>query len=77
MISAAEVRATKGRRRISVLTAYDYPTAFALDQVGLDLILVGDSLAMVELGFPSTREATLDARAVGRVTVVFAHRSPG
>lgn len=60
MISPQEVRATKGVRRIAMLTAYDYPTAFALDQVGLDLILVGDSLAMVELGFPNTREATLE-----------------
>lgn len=60
MITADQVRATKGVRRISVLTAYDYPTAFALDQVGLDLILVGDSLAMVELGYPSTREATVE-----------------
>lgn len=60
MISADQVRATKGTRRIAMLTAYDYPTAFALDQVDLDLILVGDSLAMVELGFPTTREATLE-----------------
>ena len=60
MISATEIQATKGERRIAMLTAYDYPTAFALDQVGLDLILVGDSAAMVELGFPTTREATLE-----------------
>ncbi len=60
MITAADIRATKGVRRIAMLTAYDYPTAFALDQVGLDLILVGDSLAMVELGFPNTREATVE-----------------
>ena len=51
--------ATKGRRRLAMLTAYDYPTALALDQAGLDLILVGDSVAMVELGYPTTREATL------------------
>jgi 3-methyl-2-oxobutanoate hydroxymethyltransferase len=60
VISASEIRATKGVRRIAMLTAYDYPTAFALDQVGLDLILVGDSAAMVELGYPTTREATLE-----------------
>lgn len=59
MITAADIRATKGTRRIAMLTAYDYPTAFALDQVGLDLILVGDSLAMVELGYHTTREATV------------------
>ena len=59
MITADEVRATKGRRRLAMLTAYDYPTALALDQAGLDLILVGDSVAMVELGYPTTRDATL------------------
>jgi 3-methyl-2-oxobutanoate hydroxymethyltransferase len=59
VITAHEIRATKGRRRLAMLTAYDYPTALALDQAGLDLILVGDSVAMVELGFPTTRDATL------------------
>lgn len=59
MITTEEIRATKGTRRLTMLTAYDYPTALALDQVGLDLILVGDSVAMVELGFSTTRDATL------------------
>ncbi len=59
MITAHDVRATKGRRRLAMLTAYDYPTALALDQAGLDLILVGDSVVMVELGYQTTREATL------------------
>ena len=63
MITAPEIRATKGTRRLTMLTAYDYPTALALDQVGLDLILVGDSVAMVELGFPTTRDATLQMMA--------------
>ena len=59
MMTPADVRATKGNRRLTMLTAYDYPTALALDQAGLDMILVGDSVAMVELGFPTTRDATL------------------
>ncbi len=59
MMDVAAVRASKGARRLAMLTAYDYPTALALDHAGIDLILVGDSVAMVELGFPTTREATL------------------
>ncbi len=42
-----------------MLTAYDYPMALALDAVGLDVILVGDSLGEVELGYDSTRAVSL------------------
>lgn len=58
-MTPADVRSAKGIRRLAMLTAYDYPTALAIEQAGVDLILVGDSVAMVELGFPTTREATL------------------
>lgn len=58
-LSAAEVRARKGGARLAMLTAYDYPTAMALEAAGVDIILVGDSLGEVELGFPSTRDVTL------------------
>jgi 3-methyl-2-oxobutanoate hydroxymethyltransferase len=58
-LSPAEVRARKGGRRIAMLTAYDYPTALALDRCGLDVLLVGDSLGEVELGFDTTRAVTL------------------
>src|SRR5512140_451204 len=45
---------------ISFLTAYDYPTALAIDQAGIDSILVGDSLGMVVLGYPNTLPVTME-----------------
>ncbi|MCB0874129.1 MAG: 3-methyl-2-oxobutanoate hydroxymethyltransferase [Actinobacteria bacterium] len=58
--TATDIAASKGERRLAMLTAYDYPTALALDGCGLDLILVGDSLGEVELGFPSTRDVSVE-----------------
>ncbi len=55
------IQAMKTRHEvISMLTAYDYPTALVMDQVGLDIILVGDSLGMVVLGYESTLPVTMD-----------------
>lgn len=47
--------------KLAVLTAYDYPTARLLDEAGVDLILVGDSLGMVVLGLPDTTGVTMEA----------------
>src|SRR5512136_3287435 len=45
---------------ITWLTCYDYPTAYLMEQANMDMILVGDSLAMTMLGFETTLPATMD-----------------
>ena len=49
-----------GHEPITWLTCYDYPTAYLMEKAGLDMILVGDSLAMTMLGYESTLPATMD-----------------
>jgi 3-methyl-2-oxobutanoate hydroxymethyltransferase len=53
-------KVNQGGKPIGCLTAYDYPTGRLLDEAGTDLILVGDSLGMVVLGFPDTTHVTLE-----------------
>ncbi len=60
-VTVPDVRAAKGRPEpLAVLTAYDAPTARLVDDAGVDVILVGDSVGMVVAGLDSTLPVTLD-----------------
>ncbi|MCG6964419.1 MAG: 3-methyl-2-oxobutanoate hydroxymethyltransferase [Acidobacteria bacterium] len=72
-VTVPEVRSAKGERPLVMITAYDAPTARWGESAGADILLVGDSLAMVVLGHDSTLSVTLDemlhhARAVMRAS---------
>jgi len=59
-VTAPAIRAMKGRReKIPALTAYDFPMTRLLDEVGVPLILVGDSVGMVVLGYADTTFVTM------------------
>jgi len=72
-------KAKSVNRKLSVLTAYDYPLAKILDEAGIDIVLVGDSVGNVVLGYKNTRPVTMEdmvhhtkavARGVKRALVV-------
>lgn len=58
-ITTKTIRAMKGSEKISMLTAYDYSMAKLVDRAGIDMILVGDSLGNVMLGFDDTTHVTM------------------
>ncbi|UCH57311.1 MAG: 3-methyl-2-oxobutanoate hydroxymethyltransferase [Candidatus Bathyarchaeota archaeon] len=58
-MDVGELRRLKDFRKVTVLTAYDYQTAKILDSAGVDIILVGDSLGMVVLGYEDTKRVTM------------------
>ena len=73
------VNMKKEGKKITMITAYSYPQTLVVDEAGIDIILVGDSLGMVELGYNGTTPVTMDEmynhikpvmRAVKRAHVV-------
>jgi 3-methyl-2-oxobutanoate hydroxymethyltransferase len=59
-MTAPKIRARKGGDKIAMVTAYDLPTAQIADRAGADIILVGDSVANVVLGYDATLSVTVD-----------------
>lgn len=59
-VTSLGIRNTKGKRKLTMLTAYDYSSATLVDECGIDMLLVGDSLGMVMLGNDDTVSVTMD-----------------
>ncbi|MCM0755606.1 3-methyl-2-oxobutanoate hydroxymethyltransferase [Desulfovibrio aminophilus] len=59
-LTAPDIQALKGRRKIVAVTAYDYPTGCIADAAEPDVVLVGDSLGMVVMGLPDTLSVTME-----------------
>ena len=73
-VTVRKVVSMKGKKKIVMVTAYDYPFARAVDEAGVDIILVGDSLGMTVLGLPSTLQVTMEDMI--RHTAAVARASP-
>ncbi len=72
-VTVRRIAQMKGKKKIVMVTAYDYPTAKIVDSAGVDIILVGDSLSMTVLGNPSTLQVDMETmlrhtEAVARAT---------
>ncbi len=59
-LTVRDILAMKGKRKIVMVTAYDYAFARLVDRAGVDMVLVGDSVGMVVHGLPSTRQVTME-----------------
>ncbi|WP_297064928.1 3-methyl-2-oxobutanoate hydroxymethyltransferase [Thermococcus sp.] len=78
-VTPKKIREMKGREKITMVTAYDYPSALLADRAGIDIVFVGDSLGMVVYGDENTLNVTMEqmvfhtravARAVKRALVL-------
>lgn len=56
----SKIKSMKGKEKITMLTAYDYSTAKYMDEAGVNIILIGDSLGMVVLGYENTLSVTME-----------------
>ncbi|BBB31974.1 3-methyl-2-oxobutanoate hydroxymethyltransferase [Thermotomaculum hydrothermale] len=59
-ITAPKIYSMKNKEKIAMITSYDCPTTKIVESAGIDIILVGDSVGMVLLGYPTTLEVTVD-----------------
>jgi len=69
-MTAPKVRARKGGEKLRMVTAYDYPSALIADRAGADIILVGDSVGNVVLGYDDTLRVTIDVMVHHTAAVV-------
>lgn len=60
LLQRKSIAADSTKKKVTCLTAYDYPTARLMDEAGVDVVLVGDSVAMVVLGYESTLPLTME-----------------
>ncbi|WP_297474752.1 3-methyl-2-oxobutanoate hydroxymethyltransferase [Thermococcus sp.] len=70
-VTPKKIREMKGKEKIAMVTAYDYPSALIADKAGMDIIFIGDSLGMVVYGEPNTLNVSMEqmifhTRAVSR-----------
>ena len=63
-ITPRKIIEMKGKEKIAMVTAYDYPSALLADKAGMDIVFVGDSMAMVVYGEPNTLSLSIDTVAL-------------